>query len=100
MLILIVVLGMLVSFCAIGLVMLFATGAVKDMQEVRALLSGEISDTGSRRPMVGKIALEQDAILELRRQRHSLDREILKLRGELAGYDEFEPSIEDFEASL
>ena len=79
-LILALVLGMIVSFAAIGLVVLFATGAVKDMDEVRTLLAGELPRGEGALAEAGRIVRERDAIRLLRQQRGELQQDLVTLR--------------------
>lgn len=79
-LILLLVLGMALSFAAIGLVMLFATGVVKSLDEARQLLIGEMPGAGSVYAETNEIIQVQDALTLLRRQKQELEGEITKLK--------------------
>jgi flagellar motility protein MotE (MotC chaperone) len=79
-LILLLVLGMSLSFVAIGLVMLFATGVVVSMDEARALLTGQMPGAESAFLKTGEVAQVQDALLLLRQQKQELEQELVTLR--------------------
>ena len=77
-LILLLLVGMSLSFAAIGMVMLFATGVVGSIEDVRSLLMGEMAGAGAP-PEVGEIVQEQDALLLLQKQKQELQQELLNL---------------------
>lgn len=79
-LILLLVLGMALSFAAIGLVMLFATGVVKSLDEARQLLIGEMPGTGTVYTETSEIIQVQDALTLLRQQKQELEAEITRLK--------------------
>ena len=55
-LVLLLLIGMGLSFSAIGLVMLFATGVVENVDEARALLLGEIPSSQSAFLRAGEVS--------------------------------------------
>lgn len=77
-LILMLVAAMMISFAAIATVMLFATGTVRTMDEVRALVTGEMA-TRRDSLMAGEVMRIQDAMMRLQQHKYSLEREILTL---------------------
>jgi flagellar motility protein MotE (MotC chaperone) len=79
-LILLLLLGMGLSFAAIGLVMLFATGVVQSLDEARQLLIGEMPGAGSVYTETNEIIQVQDALTLLRQQKQELEGEITKLK--------------------
>ena len=79
-LILLLILGMSLSFAAIALVMLFATGVVVSMDEARALLTGQMPGAESAFLKTGEVAQVQDALLLLRQQKQELEQELVTLR--------------------
>lgn len=78
-LVLLILLGMTVSFVAIGLIMLFATGAVENMDEVRLLLTGRVAGSDSSLVAASEIVRAQRALRQLQQQKHDLQAEILRL---------------------
>ena len=78
-LVILLTLGMLISFIAIGLVMLFATGTIRDMDEARALLTGESPGPSSAAIESGDISQQQDAAILFQRQKQELEQELQKL---------------------
>ena len=79
-LILLLFLGMTLSFVAIGLVILFATGAVTSMDEATALLSGELPGGESAFLQNDEVAEVEDGLLLLQQQKQELEQQILALQ--------------------
>ncbi len=79
-LILLLFLGMSLSFVAIGLVILFATGAVTSMDEAQALLSGQLPGGESAFLQSDEVAEVEDGLLLLQQQKQELEQQILTLQ--------------------
>ncbi len=79
-LILLLIVGMLLSFSAIGLVMLFATGVVESMDDARALLMGQMEGTDPAFLKAGESIQVQDALLLLQQQKQELEQDLLTLK--------------------
>jgi len=79
-LILLLFLSMTLSFVAIGLVILFATGAVTSMDEATALLSGELPGGESAFLQNDEVAEVEDGLLLLQQQKQELEQQILALQ--------------------
>ena len=80
-LMLLLAVGTTLSFAAIGLVMLFATGAVESPEDIRAILTGEVSGAD---PSAGAEGIDsvQDALILLQQQKQEMQRDLLKLKDE------------------
>ena len=78
-LILLLVVGMTLSFVAIGLVILFATGAVTSVDEAAALVRGELPGGESAFLKPDEIQEAQDGLLLLQEQKQELESQILTL---------------------
>ena len=76
---LLLIIGMSLSFAAIGLVMLFALNVVEDLEEVRALLTGSMPGGESQFLKEGELAEVQDALLLLQQQKGEIERDIQQL---------------------
>ena len=79
-LVLLLVLGMSLSFAAIGLVMLFALDVVESPEEVRALVLGEMPGSESVYLKPGEVQGVEDALLLLQQQKQQLEQDILDLK--------------------
>ncbi len=79
-LILLLVIGMTLSFTAIGLVILFATSAVQNIDEAKALLSGELPGGESAFLKPDEVWEAQDGLLLLQQQKAELEEQIVTLR--------------------
>ena len=79
-LILLLIVGMLLSFSAIGLVMLFATGVVESIDDARALMMGEMEGADLTLMKVGETVQVQDALLLLQKQKQELEQDLLTLK--------------------
>jgi flagellar motility protein MotE (MotC chaperone) len=79
-LILLVIIGMTLSFTAIGLVILFATGAVQSIDEATALLRGELPGGESAFLKPDEIEEAQDGLLLLQQQKQELEEQIVTLQ--------------------
>lgn len=79
-LILLLVLGMSLSFAAIALVMLFATGVVDSIDGARELLMGETPGGESAFLKSGEVMQVQDALLLLQQQKQELETNLNQLR--------------------
>jgi flagellar motility protein MotE (MotC chaperone) len=79
-LILLLILGMALSFAAISLVMLFAMRVVSSVDEARQLLIGEMPGAGSVYTETNEIIQVQDALTLLRQHKQELEGEITKLK--------------------
>ena len=87
-LILLLVVGMSLSFLALFLVMLFYTKTVNSLEEARVLLMGEMIGSDSTLVRSDDVAQLQDALLLLQQQRQELEQDLLELkekRGTLQG---------------
>ena len=71
---------MTLSFSAIGLVILFATGAVQSIEEAQKLLSGELPGGESAFLKPDDIQETQDGLLLLEQQKRELEEQIVTLR--------------------
>ncbi len=78
-LVLLLLIGMGLSFSAIGLVMLFATGVVENVDEARALLLGEMPGSQSAFLRAGEVSEEQDALMLLQQQKEELQGDLQRL---------------------
>jgi len=78
-LILLLVFGMTLSFVAIGLVMLFATGTVESPEDVKDLFMGEMADGGVSMK-VDSLSQIQDALIFLQQQKQEIQQDLLKLK--------------------
>ena len=79
-LILLLMIGMTLSFAAIGLVILFATGAVQSIDEAKALVRGELPGGESAFLKPDEIREAQDGLLLLQEQKQELEVQILTLK--------------------
>ncbi|MDA0745089.1 MAG: hypothetical protein O2954_01105 [bacterium] len=79
-LILLLVLGMLLSFCAIVLVMLSLTGVVDSPDGVRELLLGEMPGGESSLLNQGEVIQMQDGLLLLQQQKQELEADLIQLQ--------------------
>ncbi len=79
-LILLLSIGMTLSFAAIGLVILFATGAVKNIDEALALISGQMLGGESAFLKPDEIREAQDGLLLIQQQKQELEQQILTLQ--------------------
>ena len=78
-LVLLIILAMLISFAAIGVVVLFATGTVKNFDELQALLAGR-APTGEIASAESGDLIGQDAFLLFEQQKAELLQEIKDLK--------------------
>ena len=81
-LILLLVIGMSLSFAAIGLVMLFALNVVQDLDQVQALLTGLMPGGESQFLKEEELTQVQDALLLLQQQKGEIQRDIQQLEVE------------------
>ncbi len=79
-LILLLVVGMTLSFAAIGLVMLFALKVVNNIDEVRDLILGKTPGAENTLLKQGEIEVEQDALLLLQQQKQELEQDLNDLK--------------------
>ena len=79
-LILLLMLGMALSFAAIALVMLFAMRVVTNVDEARQLLLGGMPGAGTVYTETNEIIQVQDALTLLRQHKQELEGEITKLK--------------------
>lgn len=80
-LILLLTLGMTLSFAAIGLVMLFAVGVVQNLDEIQSLMiTGEISSDSTGFQKASKINQIQDGLQLLLKQKEELEQDLLQLK--------------------
>ena len=79
-LILLLLVGMTLSFAAIGLVILFATGAVQSFDEAKMLVRGELTSGESTFLKPDEIREAQDGLLLLQDQKQELEVQILTLQ--------------------
>lgn len=101
-LIFLLLIGMTLSFAAIGLVMLFALKVVSSMDEVTDLLTGQMPGAESALVQTGEIEKVQDGLLvlqqhkqeieqsleDLRAQRDSLEQRAVELGGDVSALEE------------
>jgi len=73
-------LGMTLSFSAIGLVMLFALKVVNDLDEVRDLLTGKMPGAESTLLKPGEVEEVQDALILLQQQKKELEQDLIDLK--------------------
>lgn len=78
-LMLLLVFGMTLSFVAIGLVMLFATGTVESPEDVKSLFMGEMADGGAF-TKADSLSQIQDALILLQQQKQEIQQDLLKLK--------------------
>lgn len=79
-LILLLVVGMTLSFAAIGLVMLFALKVVNNIDEVRDLILGKTPGAENTLLKPGEIEEVQDALLLLQQQKQELEQDLNDLK--------------------
>ncbi|MCZ6635103.1 MAG: hypothetical protein O7G87_17025 [bacterium] len=76
---LLLIIGMSLSFAAIGLVMLFALNVVEDLEEVRSLFTGSMPGGESQFLKEEELTKVQDALLLLQQQKGEIERDIQQL---------------------
>ena len=76
---LLLVIGMSLSFAAIGLVMLFALNVVEDLEQVRSLFTGSMPGGESQFLKEEELTKVQDALLLLQQQKGEIERDIQQL---------------------
>lgn len=81
-LIFLLLIGMTLSFAAIGLVMLFALKVVSSMDEVTDLLTGKMPGAESALVKTDEIEQVQDALLLLQQHKQEIEQDMLDLRAE------------------
>ena len=81
-LILLLAIGMSLSFAAIGLVMLFALDVVENLEQVRALLTGTLEGGESTVMQPGELFQVQEALTILQQQKQELERDLQDLSQE------------------
>lgn len=79
-LLLLLAVGMTLSFAAIGLVMLFALKVVNNMDEVHDLITGKTPGTESALVKQGEVEEMQDALLLLQQQKQELEQDLQDLQ--------------------
>jgi flagellar motility protein MotE (MotC chaperone) len=79
-LILLLIIGMTLSFTAIGLVILFATGAVQSIDEAKDLLSGQLPGGENAFLKPDEVREAQDGLLLLQQQKQELQEQIVSLK--------------------
>ena len=79
-LIALLIVGMTLSFLAIGLVMLFATGTVKTWDEARVLVLGEALSGDSTLVKSDEVGQLQDALLLLQQQKQEVEQDLVELK--------------------
>lgn len=99
-LILLLFLGMTLSFVAIGLVILFATGAVTSMDEAKALLTGQLPGGESAFLQSDEVAEVEDGLLLLQQQKQELEQQILRLQENRTTLEEEKTELSDAVATL
>lgn len=92
-LILLLILGMTLSFSAIALVMLFANGVIDTMDGARELIMGELPGGESSLLKTGEVVQVQDALLLLQQQKQELEGDLLKLREDQASLQTVRDSL-------
>lgn len=81
-LIFLLMIGMTLSFAAIALVMLFALKVVTSMDEVSALLTGQMPGAESTLVKSGEIEQVQDALLLLQQHQKEIQQDLIDLRAQ------------------
>ena len=79
-LILLLVMGMILSFSAISLVMLFALQVVGSLDDVRGLILGELSGAESPLQQAGPLVKVQDALKLLQQDKQELQSDLAQLQ--------------------
>ena len=91
---LLLIIGMTLSFVAIGLVMLFATGTVKSVHEAKNLfIHGEASSDSSL-VAPDEMGQTQDALAQLQLQRQELDKTIQEMQADTSSLIQRKTAIE------
>jgi len=81
-LIFLLLIGMTLSFAAIGLVMLFALKVVTSMDEVTDLLTGQMPGAESALVQTGEIEKVQDALLLLQQHKQEIEQSVQDLEAQ------------------
>jgi len=79
-LIVLLTIGMSLSFASIGLAILLATGAVQNIDEAKALLRGELPGGESAFLKLDELEEAQDGLLLLQQQKQELEEQIVTLQ--------------------
>lgn len=79
---LLLIIGMTLSFAAIGLVMLFATGTVKNLDEAKNLFIHGEAVSDSAMVASDELGQTQDALAQLQLQRQELDNVLQEMRAD------------------
>ena len=88
-------LGMALSFAAIGLVILFATGAVRNLDEAKQLLSGQMPGGESAFLQEDEVTEVEDALLLLQRQKQEMEKQSLRHEEERTVLEEQKTSLSE-----
>lgn len=99
-LILLLFIGLTLSFVAIGLVILFATGAVTSMDEAQALLSGQLPGGESAFLQSDAVAEVEDGLLLLQQQKQELEQQILTLQEDRTNLEAEKTTLSETVAGL
>ena len=79
-LVLLLVIGMTLSFLAIGLMIMFTTGAVKSIDEAKQLLSGQLPGGESAYLKPDEVAQAQNGLILLQQQKAELEEQMVTMR--------------------
>ena len=97
---LLLIVGMSLSFGAIGLVMLFATGAVKNLDEAKNLFIHGEAVSDSSLLASGELEAMQDALAQLQLQRQELSRALEDMKADTSKLNVEKAQIEASLAEL
>lgn len=100
MLILLLTVGMTLSFVAISLVMMFALKVVESMDEVRDLLTGQIPGAESTSFKEGELEVVQDALLLLQQHKQEIEQDLEQLKEEHKQLEQEKQTLEGEIGSL
>lgn len=88
-------LGMTLSFAAIGLVILFATGAVRNLDEAKQLLSGQMPGGEPAFLQEDEVTEVEDALLLLQQQKQELEQQLLRLQEDRSVLEEQKTTLSE-----
>jgi len=94
MLILLLAIGMTLSFAAIALVMLFALNVVESLDEARALLTGQMPGTEMTLFKEGELDQVQDALLLLQHHKQEIEQDLEKLEEQFKKLEQEKGTLE------
>jgi flagellar motility protein MotE (MotC chaperone) len=91
---LLLIIGMTLSFAAIGLVMLFATGTVKNLSEAKNLFMHGEAASDSSLVALDEVESMQDALAQLQQQRQELDKVLEEMKADTSSLIQRKAAIE------